>query len=85
MMKTFDSKRVYGVYDLVSLHNHKCVPYSFIDIDKITAVPAAQQDRNKGTFHLVTQGRTYELMAIDEPTMKWYCEALNNCMLVYTK
>ena len=47
--------------------------FSFIDIDKITSVitpPGAQQDKNNCTFHLVTDGRTYELQAHDEATMK---------------
>ncbi|XP_065920347.1 uncharacterized protein [Dysidea avara] len=48
-------------------------PRGFIDIDGITSVitpPAAQQDKNNCTFHLVTDGRTYELLAHDEANMK---------------
>lgn len=49
--------------------------FSYIDIDRISivkAVPGAQQDKNNCTFHIVTEGRTYELLAHDEATMNKY-------------
>lgn len=48
---------------------------SYIDIDKIISVKTvsgAQQDKNNCTFHVATDGRTYELQAHDEATMNKY-------------
>lgn len=48
---------------------------SYIDIDKIVSVKAvsgAQQDKNNCTFHIATDGRTYELQAHDDATMNKY-------------
>ena len=47
---------------------------SYIDIDKIVSVkqiPGGQEDNNY-IFHVVTQGRTYELLVNDEATMNKY-------------
>jgi len=38
----------------------------------VNAVPAAQQDENNCSFNVVTEWRTYELLAHDEATMKKY-------------
>ena len=51
------------------------IPCSYIEIDKIVSVkalPGAQQDKTNCTFHVTTEGRTYELLAHDEATMNKY-------------
>ena len=51
------------------------IPCSYIEIDKIVSVkalPGAQQDKTNCTFHVATEGRTYELLAHDEATMNKY-------------
>lgn len=57
-------------------------PCSYIEIDKIVSVkalPGAQQDKTNCAFHVVTESRTYELLAHDEATMNKY-DILYTCM-----
>lgn len=44
---------------------------SFIDIDRIISVRALPGS-HQNVFHVVTQGRTYELLAHDEVSMNKY-------------
>ena len=50
-------------------------PQGFIDLDRVISVQevsAAQQDKNHATFLVQCDGRTYQLQAHDEATMrKW--------------
>ena len=55
---------------------------SYIEIDKIVSVkalPGAQQDKTNCTFHVATEGRTYELLAHDEATMNKYVNHAHHC------
>ena len=50
-----------------------CFSYSFIDIDRIISVRSMPSDQqNNSVFHVITEGRTYELLANDEASMKKY-------------
>ena len=36
----------------------------------MSEVSAAQQDKNHATFHVLVEGRTFQLQAMDEPNMR---------------
>lgn len=48
------------------------LPQGYIDIDRIVLVKAISGGQKDNVFHVVTEGRTYELLAHDEASMnKW--------------
>lgn len=59
--------------------------HRYIDLDKIISVQEvspAQQDKNHATFLVQCDGRTYQLQAMDEATMRKYdCISLHCCSL----
>ena len=51
--------------------------YSFIDIDRIVSVrPMSNDQQDNSVFHVITEGRTYELLANDQASMNKYVSQL---------